>query len=137
MREHYDDELSPRYKLMTEELKKILQKSKKPMTIRQLKEKLDNTDFLWDALESLEASGYILNTGGILLPKYVIAKEPPKETLTLRTCTKCGESKQPSHFDREWSGQPAKRCKACREASLAARDGLIAEAGRKYRAKKG
>jgi hypothetical protein len=137
MSEHYDDELSPRYKQMLEELKTILGNSKKPLTIRQLKEKLDNTDFLWDALDSLEASGYILNVGGIMLPKFVIAKEPPKDTLVLRTCRKCGEEKPPSHYEREWSGHPAPRCKACREGALARRGQLIADFGKKYREGKG
>lgn len=137
MNEHYEDELSPRFKLMAETIKEILSNTKKPMTVRQFVEKLDNTDFLSDALASLESAGYIENVGGVILPRYRLAAEEPRPTIPMRVCRNCGIEKPLREFEREWSGEPAKKCLGCRTLSLKDRDGKLVEYNRQRRLKKG
>lgn len=137
MTEFNDDELSPRFKATAEEVKGIIGASKQPMTIRQIVEKMPNTDFLWDALESLEAAGYIENVGGVLLPKYKLSKSGPRLNIPEKVCVNCGISKPIGEYEREWSGEPAKKCRFCREKSLAARDKKLVDYNRRKKLDKG
>lgn len=137
MTEFYEDEVSPRFRATSEEVKTIIGASKQPMTIRQIVEKMSNTDFLWDALESLEGAGYIENVGGVLLSKYKLSKTGPRLNIREKVCTNCGISKPIGEYEREWSGEPAKKCRFCREKSLQSRDRKLVEYNRQRRLEKG
>jgi len=137
MTEFDNDEVSPRFRATSEEVKKILAKSKTPMTIRQFVEKMPNTDFLWDALESLESAGYIENVGGVLLPKYKLSDNQSRKNIPHKVCVNCRLEKPIGEFYREWSGEPAKKCRHCREVSMAARDAKLVEYNRQKKLNKG
>lgn len=137
MTEFFEDEVSPRFRATSEEVKAIIGASKQPITIRQIVEKMPNTDFLWDALESLEAAGYIENVGGVLLPKYKLSKTGPRLNIPEKVCVNCGISKPSGEYERDWSGEPSKKCRFCREKSLRSRGDKMVEYNRQKRLEKG
>jgi hypothetical protein len=116
MIEDHDDN-SPRYFETQNRVLQILKKSRKWMSIGEIVRQLSDTAFLSDSLNALVFGEHIKQGGGVLIPKYKYTK-PVKKATPARVCTKCKQPKALVEFEREWSGRPAKTCKACREQSL-------------------
>lgn len=98
-----------------EKLRKVLQsnKSKKGMTLMQIKTKMRSDKFLGDALASLQSDRTIKNVGGVLIERWVFS-DPEKVIENLLYCARCKKHLPPEKFYREWNGARTEFCASCR-----------------------